>query len=44
LEIAQLPREVDCVPKEHAIKILTPNRTDQSFDERMRKSSQPHPM
>ena len=36
LEFAQLPRQIDCIPEEHAIKILAPNRADQSFNERMR--------
>ena len=35
-EIAQLPRQIDRIPEEQSIKILTPNRPDQSFDERMR--------
>ena len=35
-EFAQLPRQIDCIPEEHAIKNLAPNRADQSFDERMR--------
>ena len=35
-EFSQLPGEVGDVPEEHAIEKLTPNRTDQPFDERMR--------
>src|SRR4051812_44798564 len=35
-EIAHLPRQVDRVPEQHTIKILTPNRADQPLDERMR--------
>ena len=35
-EFAQLARQIDCIPEEHALKILAPNRADQSFNERMR--------
>ena len=35
-EFVQFPRQVGRVPEEHAIKILAPNRPDQSFNERMR--------
>ena len=36
LEFAQLPRQIDCIPEKHAIKMLAPNGADQSFNERMR--------
>ena len=36
LEFAQLPRQIDCIPEKHAIKMLAPNRADQSFNVRMR--------
>ena len=35
-EVSQLPREIDSVPEEHAVEILTPNRPNQSFYEWMR--------
>ncbi len=35
-EIAQLPCQIERIPEEHTIKILAPNRPDQSFDERVR--------
>ncbi len=38
-ERSQLTRQVDRVPEEHAIEILAPDRSDQSFDERMRGRS-----
>ena len=36
LEFAQLPRQIDCIPEKHAIKMLAPYGADQSFNERMR--------
>jgi len=36
LEIIQLAREVERVPKEHAIKVLTSDRADQVLNEWMR--------
>ena len=35
LEVVQFAREIDRVPEERAIMILTSDRSDQSFDERM---------
>ena len=35
-EFAQLPRQIDGIPEEHAIKTLAPNHADQSFNEWMR--------
>ena len=35
-EVIELSREVNRVPEERAIKILSPNRPNQSFDERVR--------
>ena len=35
-KMAQLAPEVERVPEEHAIEKFTPNRADQSFNERMR--------
>ena len=36
LEFTQLPRQIDRIPEERVVKILAPNRADQSFNERMR--------
>ena len=38
-EFDQLPRQVHRVPEKHAIEVLTPDRADQPFDERMRNRS-----
>ena len=38
-EFAQLARQVHGVPEEYPIEILTPDRSDQPFDERMRDRS-----
>ena len=38
-EFIQLPRQVDGVPEEYAIKVLAPDCSDQPFDERMRDRS-----
>jgi hypothetical protein len=35
-EVTELARKISRIPEERAIEILTPNRTDQSFDERVR--------
>ena len=35
-ELAQFSRQVHGVPEEYPIKVLTPDRSDQPFDERMR--------
>ena len=35
-DVPQFPREIDRVPEERAVEILTPNRPDQPFDVRMR--------
>ena len=35
LEIVQLSRQIDRIPKEHTIKILAPNGSDQPFNERV---------
>ena len=43
LEFAQLPRQIDCIPEEHAIKTLAPNRADQSFNELMRNLGRTEP-
>jgi hypothetical protein len=37
----QLPRQIDCVPEEHAIEIFSANGADQPFDERMRTRRSP---
>ena len=34
-EFFQLPCQIDGIPEENTIKVLTPNRADQSFNERM---------
>ena len=39
LEFAQLPRQIDCIPEKHAVKMLAPNGADQSFNERMRNGN-----
>jgi hypothetical protein len=36
-ELSQLPRQIRRVPEKHPIQELTPDRADQSLDERMRK-------
>ena len=36
-EFAQLARQVEGIPEEYAIEILTADRADEPFDERMRK-------
>src|SRR5438876_404479 len=38
-ELLQLPRQVHRVPEEYPIEVLTPDRSDQPFDERMRDRS-----
>jgi hypothetical protein len=35
-ELAQLARQVHGVPEEYPIKVVTPDSSDQPFDERMR--------
>ena len=35
-ELSQLPHQVDRVPEEHPVKVLTPDSSDEPFDERMR--------
>lgn len=39
LEFAKLARQVDGVPEEYPIEVLTPDSSDQPFDERMRDRS-----
>src|ERR1700687_1637785 len=38
-EFGQLARQVQRVPEEYPIKVLTPDRSNQPFDERMRDRS-----
>jgi hypothetical protein len=42
LVFVQLARQVHGIPEEYAVKILTPHRSDQPFDERMRDWSVPN--
>ncbi len=38
-ELAQLPREISCIPEENAVKILAPESANQPFHKRMRSWS-----
>ena len=40
LVFAQLARQVDGIPEEHTVKILSPDRPDQPFNKRMRDRSE----
>ena len=35
-ELSQLPRQIDRVPEEHPVKVLTSDSSDEPFDEGMR--------